>query len=225
MNDDQLILMIRQGGPPRERANRYLQDKYFYLIRQVGVRKQHLSYEEAHMAFADALTKLDWKIRNNEPVDDLGKMLYTLVHHRGVDIIRKLATKDIDPLDNPGKNTDLPDWLVDILQNSDSDHILNRLLDTDDEHERKQRQTRILACIFKGLDQMPPKRRALLVNKLDGYDYEELKQLHGFKTERVAHEMVSRGMESLREALKALCQQGEPVCRDLCAWLSRKTQF
>lgn len=225
MNDAQLIQMIQQGGAPRERANRYLQDKFFYLIRQLGVRQLHLNYEDAHMAFTDALAKLDWKIRNGESIDDLGKMLYTLAHRRGVDIIRDRTTKESDPLDKPTTNTGLPDWLVDILQNLDSDHVLNRLLETDDENERLQRQKRILACILKGLDQMPPKRRALLVNKLDGYDYEELKQLHGFKTERVAHEMVSRGLESLREALKTLCQQGEPICRDLCAWLNRKAQL
>ncbi len=226
MNDDQLIQMIRQGGFPRERASRYLQDKYFYLIRLIGVRKQRLSYDDAHMAFTDALTELDWKIRQGEAIDDLGKMIYTLTHRRGVDTIRKRTTKTgTEPLSNPANTAELPDWFLDILQNFDTNHVLNRLLHSDDERERQQRQLRITACILQALDQMPKKRRALLANKLDGYDYEELKQLHGFKTERVAHEMVSRGMESLRDTLKNFCQQEEPVCRDLCAWLNRKTQL
>lgn len=224
-NDAQLIQMIRQGGISRERANRILQDKYFYLVRQLGVRKLHLNYDDAQMAFSDALTKLDSMVCRGDEIEDLGKMFYTLLHRRGVDIIRDRTTKDVDPIDNAGTNTGMPDWLIDILNNLDADHVLNRLLAADDENERLQRRNRILACIFKGLDQMPPKRRALLVNKLDGYDYEELKALHGFKTERVAHEMVSRGMESLREALKTLCHQGEPICKDLCAWLNRKTQL
>ncbi len=226
MSDDQLIRMIQQGGSPREKANRHLQDKYFYLIRQVGVRKLHLSYEEAHMAFTDALTELDWKIRQNESIEDTGKMIYTLTHRRAVDILRKQTTKTgTEPLINPAKTAELPDWFMDILQNLDHDHVLNRLLRIDDDNEKRQRQMRILACVLKALEQMPTKRRALLTNKLDGYDYEELTQLHGFKTERVAHEMVARGMESLRDALKNLCKQGEPVCRDLCAWLNRKTHF
>jgi DNA-directed RNA polymerase specialized sigma24 family protein len=224
MDNDQLIQMIRQGGTPRERAGRYLQDKYFYLTRQIGVRKLRLSYDDANMAFSDALTELDWKIRQGETFDDLGKMIYTLTHRRGVDMIRKRATKTgTEPFGNPNNTTDLPDWFLDVLQNFDTDHILSRLLQHDDENERHQRQHRIIACVLKALDEMPKKRRALLVNKLDGYDYEELTQLHGFKTERVAHEMVSRGMESLRGALKDLCQQKEPVCRDLCAWLNRKS--
>ena len=224
MDNDQLIRMIRQGGTPRERAGRYLQDKYFYLTRQIGVRQLRLSYDDAGMAFSDALTELDAKIRQGETFDDLGKMIYTLTHRRGVDMIRKRATKSgTEPFGNPNNTTDLPDWFLDVLQNSDADHVLSRLLGHDDENERRQRQYRIIACVQKALDEMPKKRRALLVNKLDGYDYEELTQLHGFKTERVAHEMVSRGMESLRGALKSLCQQQEPVCRDLCAWLNRKS--
>ncbi len=226
MNDDQLIRMIRQGGISRERAGRYLQDKYFYLIRQIGVRQQRLSYDDALMAFSDALTELDWKIRHGESFEELGKMVYTLTHRRGVDTIRKRTTKTgTDPLVNSSNTAELPDWFLDALQNSDTDHVLSRLLEHDDENERRQRQNRITACVLKALDEMPKKRRALLVNKLDGYDYEELTELHGFKTARVAHEMVSRGMESLREALKNLCQQGEPVCRDLCAWLNRKNQL
>ena len=153
-------------------------------------------------------------------------MVYTLTHRLGVDTIRKRTTKTgTDPLVNSSNTAELPDWFLDALQNSDTDHVLSRLLEHDDEDERRQRQNRITACVLKALDEMPKKRRALLVNKLDGYVYEELTELHGFKTARVAHEMVSRGMESLREALKNLCQQGEPVCRDLCAWLNRKNQL
>ncbi|MEQ1743873.1 MAG: hypothetical protein ABMA02_00475 [Saprospiraceae bacterium] len=223
MNDDQLIQMIRQGGIARMRAGDYLQDKYFYLVRQIGVRQQRLSYDDAQSAFSDALTELDWKIRNGETFEELGKMLYTLTHRRGVDTIRKRTTKTgTDPLGNTANTIDLPDWFLDALQDADSDHVLNRLLEHDDESDRRQRLNRITACVVMALDTMPKKRRALLVNKLDGYDYEELTELHGFKTSRVAHEMVSRGMESLREALNNLCQQGEPACRDLCAWLTRK---
>ena len=98
-------------------------------------------------------------------------------------------------------------------------------MNSENERESRQRQLRISACVLKALDLMPKKRRSLLVNKLEGYDYEELTQLHGFKTERVAHEMVSRGMASLRDALKNLCQQKESVCHDLCTWLNRNTQL
>lgn len=224
MDNDQLIQMIRQGGTPRERAGRYLQNKYFYLTRQIGVRQLRLSYDDANMVFSDALAELDLKIRQGETFDDLGKMLYTLTHRRGVDMIRKRATKHTnEPFGSPANTTDLPDWFLDALQNFDADHVLSRLLRHDDENERRQRQLRILACVQLALEEMPKKRRALLGHKLEGYDYEELTQLHGFKTERVAHEMVSRGMESLRNALKNLCQQQEPVCRDLCAWLHRKS--
>ncbi len=120
MDNDQLIQMIRQGGTPRERAGRYLQDKYFYLVRQIGVRQLRLSYDDANMAFSDALTELDWKIRQGESFDDLGKMVYTLTHRRGVDTIRKRATKSgTEPFGKPGNTTDLPDWFLDVLQNFD----------------------------------------------------------------------------------------------------------
>ena len=222
MTNDELIKMIRQGGMSRERASRYLQKKYFYLIRQIGVRQQRLSYDDANMAYSDALTEIDWKIRQGDAIEDLGKMIYTLIHRRGVDTIRKRTTKTgTEPLSNPMNTVELPDWFLDVLDNLDADHILNRLMNSENERESRQRQLRISACVLKALDEMPRKRRSLLVNKLEGYDYEELTQLHGFKTERVAHEMVSRGMSSLRDALKNLCQLEEPVCRDLCSWLNR----
>ncbi|MBK8966419.1 MAG: hypothetical protein R3D58_10230 [Saprospiraceae bacterium] len=226
MTDAQLIQMLRQGGLPRERANRFLQNKFFYLIRQLGVRQQRLSYDEAQMAFADALTELDWKVRQGDEIEDLGKMIYTLTHRRGVDTIRKRTTKtNTEPLNNPVSTSALPEWFLDALQNLDADHVLSRLMQHENEQEKHQRQLRIMACVLKALDQLPKKRRSLLVHKLDGYDYEELTQLHGFKTERVAHEMVSRGMNSLRDTLKNLCQLGEPVCQDLCSWLNRKNQL
>ncbi|TNE48788.1 MAG: sigma-70 family RNA polymerase sigma factor [Bacteroidetes bacterium] len=226
MDDAQLTQMIRQGGIPRERANRRLQDKFFYLIRQVGVRQQRLSYEDALSAFSDALTELDAKICQGEPIEDLGKMLYTLTHRRGVDIIRKRTTKSgTDPLNHPTAQAELAEWFLDIIQNTDSEHVFSRLSNSEMEEERSVRHKRISACVLHALEQLPRKRRSLLVNKLDGYDYEELTQIHGFKTERVAHEMVSRGMNSLRETLKTLCQQEVPVCRELCAWLNRKNQL
>ncbi len=224
MTNDQLIQMIRQGGLPRERASRFIQKKYFYLIRQIGVRQQRLRYDDALMAYTDALTELDWKIRQGEAIDDLGKMVYTLTHRRGVDTIRRRTTKTgTEPLINPANTVELPDWFLDVLDNLDADHILNRLINTETASENQQRRLRISACVLLALDQQPKKRRSLLVNKLEGYDYEELTQLHGYKTERVAHEMVSRGMESLRETLLTFCQQAEPACRDLCAWLRRNT--
>ncbi len=197
-----------------------LQRQYFYLVRQVGVRKLRLSYEESAMIYADALAELDYKIRTGEAIEDMGKMLYTLVYRRSVDAVRKRTTKtNVEPLSQPHAVQDLPQWFFDALEHSE---IILELLEREGEAERHQCQQRIVACVKMVLDAMPPKRRALLVNKLDGYDYEELTQLHGFKTERVAHEMVSRSMESLRNALKEACLQQQPICRDLCAWLRRK---
>ncbi len=213
--------MIRQGGSPRERANRFIQKRFFYLVRQVGVRELHLSYEEAAMAFTDALVELDQKIYAGEAIESVGKMLYTLTRRRSIDMVRRRTTKvKIEPLSQSNRMLDLPQWLFDTLQHSEED--MQELFRHEDQAEGRGRRQRILACLQMALDGMPPKRRALLVDKLDGYDYEELTQLHGFKTERVAHEMVSRGMESLRHALKEACQQQQAICHDLCAWLRRK---
>lgn len=221
MNSDRLCAMIRRGGSARERANQILQTRFFYLVRQVGVRKLRLSYEEAAMVYADALTELDQKIYAGEVIEDVGKMLYTLTSRRGVDAVRRRTTKvKIEPLSQPSRVLDLPQWLFDTLQHSEEN--MEGLFQHEDETEPQQRQQAILACLKWVLEGMPPKRRALLVDKLDGYDYEELTQLHGFKNERVAHEMVSRGMESLRNALREACQQRQPVCRKLCAWMHRK---
>ncbi|MCS7035741.1 MAG: hypothetical protein NZM41_03675, partial [Saprospiraceae bacterium] len=195
--------------------------RFFYLVRQVGVRELRLPYEEAAMVFSDALAELDQKIYTGEAIEDVGKMLYTLTHRRGVDAVRRRTTKvKIEPLSQSNKVVDLPQWLFDALQHSEEN--VQELFRHEDEAERQGRRQRILACLKMALDGLPPKRRALLVDKLDGYDYEELTQLHGFKTERVAHEMVSRGMESLRHALREACQQQQDACRDLCAWLRQK---
>ncbi len=221
MNSDQLCAMIRRGGSARERANGFIQKRFFYLVRWVGVRELHLPYEEAAMAFTDAVAELDQKIYAGEAIEDVGKMLYTLTRRRGVDAVRRRTTKvKIEPLSQSNRVLDLPQWLFDVLQHSEEN--VQELFRHEEEAEGQGRQQRILACLQMALDSMPPKRRALLVDKLDGYDYEDLTQLHGFKTERVAHEMVSRGMESLRHALKEACQQQQAVCRDLCAWLRKK---
>ncbi len=222
MNSDQLSEMIRQGGSVRERAHAFILRRYFYLVRQVGVRKLRLSYEEAAMAYSDALVELDAKLRAGEAVEDMGKMLYTLTYRRGVDMVRRRTTKSkVEPLSQPQNVSDLPHWLFEVLTHSEKISDLTAQ-EGEDEEERQTYRHRILACLKKVLDGMPPKRRALLMDKLEGYDYEELKQLHGFKTERVAHEMVSRGMESLRNALRDTCKQQQPICRELCAWLRRK---
>lgn len=221
MTSDQLCEWIRHGGSARERAIQIIHKRFFYLVRRVGVREIRLSYEDAQMAYSDAVTELDSMVRGNVVIEDCGKMLYTLVYRRCVDIVRKRTTKTkVEPLDHGQLTLDLPQWLLDALQHSTE--AMQELFEVEDASERQQRQQRILACVKMAVDGMPPKRRALLVDKLDGYDYEELTQLHGFKTEDVAREMVSRAMQSLRSALKDACLQQQPICRDLCAWLRRK---
>ncbi len=216
MDSNQLYALIRQGGSARERAIRLIHQKFFYLVRQVGVLRLHLSYEEAAMVYADAVTELDWLIQSGEEVEDLGKMLYALTHRRGVDALRKRTTKTkVEPLSRPQQIVELPQWLSEALQQVDDNK-------EDEESEAISRQERTLLCIKMLLEAMPPKRRALLVDKLDGYDYEEIVQLHGFKNTRVAHEMVSRALESLRTAVREACQKGSHAhCRALCAQLRR----
>jgi len=194
MNSDRLSEMIRQGGSVRERAHGFILRRYFYLVRQVGVRKLRLSYEEAAMAYSDALVELDAKLRAGEAVEDIGKMLYTLTYRRGVDMVRRRTTKNkVEPLSQPQNVSDLPHWLFEVLTYSEK---ISDLTAQEGEYEEETYRNRILACLKKVLDGMPPKRRALLMDKLEGYDYEELKQLHGFKTERVAHEMSPEGWKA-----------------------------
>ncbi|MCS6928852.1 MAG: hypothetical protein NZM43_05075 [Saprospiraceae bacterium] len=220
-NDHQLCEMIRQGGSVRERANRIIQTRYLFLVRQVGVRHLHLSYEEATMVYTDALVELDQKISCGEEFEHVGKMLYTLVYRRGVDALRRRTTKGkVEPLSQSSNVVDLPEQLFDALHYSEEN--IQELFQHEDETEEHERRQRILACIKMALDTLPPKRRALLINRLDGYDYEELVLLHHFKTERVAHEMVSRSMENLRQTLKEICRDQHPACCELCAWLRRK---
>lgn len=173
----------------QEEIGKFFHKEYQNLLRYLRSRFDNLAETDLEDVIADLMLSLINKVDVTGHVENLTAYIYRSLHNRVIDFLRKK------------KNTVSLEALVD--EETGGDH--NSLLaDPGNGVEEAVTQNEVRAKIFKALDNLSPKQRAVwIATEFDGFSFRELSVMWNEPLGSLLARK-HRATAELREALKSL---------------------
>lgn len=180
-SDQEIVEGIRAGGSKRQRLTNYLFDHHAGLVYQ-GIKRYKLKEEDSFDVYSDAIIAVSLQIQSGrfKGNSKISTYLFSIFSNRCKNKIRDLKTNKFTFVD------DIPD-MPDRARN-----MLRMLIE-------KESNQQLLAY----LDKLGEKCKQILMLRLfEGYNFEEIAKMIGFKTAQSVSSMKYRCMENLKKLIR-----------------------
>ena len=179
-----LITNLHQAGIARQRAERELYEKYFYLIK-IGARQYGLDLDTSSTVYSDTIISLITNLLLNQfqSRSSLKSYVHQIFMNKCVDAVRKRTTKK-SAVDY--RTTEI-EALVNILPDKARSAVQQMIEGTD--HE----------LLYRLVGELGEKCRQLLMLFEDGYDDKEIATQMAYNSSDVVKTTRLRCLEKLRE--------------------------
>jgi RNA polymerase sigma factor (sigma-70 family) len=178
-----IISALKDGGTERRKGEKRLYEVFFYLIKH-GVRKYHISEDEAASAYSDTIISVIDNIVGDkfEGRSSLKSYTYQIFMNKCVDVVRKHTT-------NKGKVNYRADDIESHIFTL-PDQTRNAVQQMIDRHERD--------LLLEKLNELGEKCKKLLLLFEDGYNDKEIAREMEYNTPDVVKSTRLRCLEKLR---------------------------
>lgn len=183
-SESTLITNLHQAGNARQRAERELYEKYFYLIK-LGERQYGLDVETSSTVYSDTIISLITNLLLNQfqSRSSLKSYVHQIFMNKCVDAVRKRTTKK-SAVDY--RTTEI-DELINILPDKARSAVQQMIEGTD--HE----------LLYRLVGELGEKCRQLLMLFEDGYDDKEIAAQMAYNSPDVVKTTRLRCLDKLRE--------------------------
>lgn len=214
-SDAEIITMIQAGGLDRRKARNCLFEKFFGLVTSMKKKHRPLTEEAIIVAYAEALIALDRKIfeRKFRKEATLNTFFYAIFYKKCIDQLRKPPTngnergnQSSQQAKNAPEDSEVEEEVyIEPLPFDPPSPELNeeeKIILQEIEEEEREKSRQGYSQLLEAMKQLKEKCRQLLMGLSEGYDYEELMKIHGYKSLEVTRESVSQCRKKLRKILK-----------------------
>ncbi|MCB0836676.1 MAG: sigma-70 family RNA polymerase sigma factor [Bacteroidetes bacterium] len=183
LTDQEIIQVIRAGGPEGEKCIDYLYNKaYIRMIHKIK-RKLFLDDEDIKDAYTDAVVKLVEQIKKGKFRGDskLSSYFYRIFYNKSVDVARKNSSNQIEHLP-----------IEEVVPTADPAKNILDLLEVSDDRRKVQMY----------LDKLSEKCKIILLYFAKGYNMEEIAEMAELKNAESATSQKYKCFKKLEQLIK-----------------------